>query len=148
MRPTSIIRFERIYLVSIVISVVQTALSFDANRAELARDPTSIQLGLGGGFLAATMAVGVGLVLLLWFFVAHRASNVAKWILVPFTALGLLMTIASFANGSAGGGIQMILMLSSTALEIAALYFLFQRDARDWLASKGRVGAVDPTVFD
>lgn len=148
MRPTSIIRFDRAYLASIAVSIISTALSFEQTRAQLATDPSSAQLGLGTGFLAATFGFSIGLALLLWFLIARRASNVAKWILMVLTALGLLMMLGTFANLAAVGGTELALMLAATALQLVAVYYLFQRDARDWLASKGRVEAVDPAVFD
>ena len=148
MRPTSIIRFDRLYLGSIAFSVVSTAYSFEKTRSQLANDPSSVQLGLGTGFLVTTVAFSTGLMLLLWFLIARRASNVAKWILVALTALGLIMMITMFADLSVKNVPELALMFASTGLLLIALYYLFQRDAREWLASKGRVGAVDPTVFD
>ena len=148
MRPKSIIRFDQAYLSAVVVGLLNTALTFEKTTAELAREPSSAQIGLGTGFLLAMLGFSFGMTLLLWFLVSRRASNVAKWILVVLTTAGMLMAMTSLANWAALSESELALMLLGAALELVALYFLFQRDAREWFASKGRVGTVDPAVFD
>ncbi len=147
MRPRSIIRFEQLYLASILVSLPSTLLSFDQTRAELAGDPGASQLGLGGGFLVATIVVSLALTLLLWFLIARRASVVAKWILVALTALGLFMMVGIVANPAPFMSLPGALTLLGTALGVVAVAFLFRRDARAWLANKGR-DPVEPGVFE
>ena len=148
MRPISIIRFDQAYLSALAVGLVNTALTFEKTSTELARDPSSAQLGLGTGFLFAMLGFSFGLTLLLWFLVSRRASNVAKWIVVVLTSAGVLMGLASLMNLAAFGGLELALMLLGMGLQLTALYFLFRRDAREWFASKGQGGAVDPAVFD
>lgn len=148
MRPTSIIRFDQAYLSAVAVGLLNTALSFEKTSAELASDASSAQLGLGTGFLFAMLGFSFGLTLLLWFLVSRRASNVAKWILVVLTAASVLMGLTSLANLTAFGGLELALMLLGIGLQLVAVYFLFRRDAREWFASNGRGGVVDPTVFD
>ena len=59
-----------------------------------------------------------------------RASNIAKWILVVMTLLGLL-----FVNLDAGqlGSLAGIASLAVTILQLVAIVLLFRADARAWL---------------
>lgn len=91
--------------------------------------------GLGSGFLVGTTVFSLAVMLLLWYFVSRRASNIARWILVVFTLLGLL-----FLPGSLGlfGTLATILTLAITALQLAAIYYLFQPDAKAFFAGGAR----------
>ena len=77
------------------------------------------------------MAISLLIPLLLWYFIARRASNIAKWILVVMTLLGLL-----FVNLDAGqlGSLAGIASLTVTILQLVAIVLLFRADARAWLS--------------
>ena len=148
MRPQSIVRFEQIYFAAMAVSLANTLVSFESTQSQLASDPASSQLGLGSGFLIATLAFSIGIMLLLWYLIARRASNVAKWILVVITGLGLAMMVGNGSALAAMAPLAMVLTLVSSALQIASLVFLFRRDATEWLTSKGQLAPADPAVFD
>lgn len=80
------------------------------------------------------IAIGVVIALLLWFFIARRGSNVAKWILVVFTVFAIGSLVLGFTTGAvildAGG----IVRLVAVALQTAAVAFLFRPDAAAWFA--------------
>ncbi len=109
----------------------------------LARNPQTA--GLGDSFLAVTLAFGFAVSLLLWFLIARRASNIAKWILTALTALGLLWLPGTLANARAMGALELLLVLVITVLQLVAIWFLFRPDARAWLEGKA---PVDPQAFD
>ena len=69
--------------------------------------------------------------LLLGYFISRQASNIAKWILVVMTLLGLL-----FVNLDAGqlGSLAGIASLTVTILQLVAIVLLFRADARAWLS--------------
>ena len=90
MRPTSIVLFERLFLLSLAIALVNGFLQYDALVAQVGNDPALAQLGWGSGAILVVMAISLLIPLLLWYFIARRASNIAKWILVVMTLLGLL----------------------------------------------------------
>jgi hypothetical protein len=141
MRPPSIIMFERLFLASLALSLVGFALSYEVMLEEFAREPGMAELGLGSGFVLGIVAVSYAVYLLLWFLIARRASNVAKWILVVLLALSVISLVGLFA----GPWDWMALTgLAVYALEIAAAVYLFRPDAAAWL----RGNAVDPTAFD
>ncbi len=141
MTPASITRFSQLMLTSLALGAVQMVLNFDAQRQILARNPQTA--GLGDGFLIVTLAFGFAITLLLWFLVARRASNIAKWILIALTALGLIWLPGTLRSASASGPLPLILALAIVALQLSAIGFLFRADARDWLEGKAPVDLQD-----
>jgi uncharacterized membrane protein YtjA (UPF0391 family) len=147
MRPPSILRFEKAYLASIAISVLNTIIFWSTATAAL-DDPAVEALGVGQGALAAVLVISTIISLLLWYFIARRASKVAKWIFVLFLAFGVVSLLSSLANPQMPRGMELVLNLFATALQVYAAWQLFKPDAKAWLASGGKEGAVDPAVFD
>jgi len=143
MRPKSVVMFERLFLASLALSVVNFFVSYDAAMEELARQPGVTKLGIGDGLLIATMTIGTAIYLLLWFLIARKASNVAKWVLVVFVAIGAVSFLAALTSARFDAAMMLALVLY--ALEIAAVAFLFKEDAKAWL--KGEWDA-DPAAFD
>jgi hypothetical protein len=141
MRPQSIIMFERLFLGSLAVSLVATALSFGDVLQVVTTDMQA--LGLGSGFLTSVLAVSFALYLLLWYLIAHKASTVAKWILVVFVALAVAFSIPGLFRASLD--LVTVLNLAALALEVAAVTYLFRDDAKIWFK---REPAVDPTTFD
>ncbi len=144
MRPRSIILFERLFLASLAVGVVNFILGYGDAVAALQRDPNMQQLGLGGGLVTAIFAVGTGIYLLLWFLIARKAVNIAKWVLVALIALSVVSLLNSLA-ASFTLNVATVLGLVTYALEVAAVVYLFREDAAAWL--KGSK-PVDPTEFE
>ena len=145
MRPQSILNFERFYLGSLALGVLNYFLSYDAVIADLAADPVLEEMGLASfGFALIMTAFAWAIALVFWYFIARRASNIAKWILVVMTGLGLLYIPTSL---TAMGFVTAAITLVITALQLVALYFLFRADAKRWLESKGNVSD-DITTFE
>jgi hypothetical protein len=135
MRPSSIIRFDRLYLASIAVGLIGNVIEWPLTMARLAENPDTAALGSTATVAAGGMiAVGVLIALLLWFFIAQRGSTVAKWILVAFTVFAIGSLAVGFSSGAvifdAGG----ILRLVAVALQTAAVVFLFRPDAAAWFA--------------
>ena len=82
MRPPSIVLFDRLFLASLAVSLISLALNYAAIAQQVTGAPGMAELGLGAGFFAGILVVSYAISVLLWFLVAHKASNVAKWILV------------------------------------------------------------------
>ncbi len=139
MRPKSIIMFERLYFASLAATVLDAVWSFDAMKAEFGADPAIAETGFAGGFTMAIWAFSFAFSLLLWFFIAKRASNFSKWLLVIVTVFGLLMFAANPAEMLATSNPA---TLVATILSIAAMVFLFRADAREWF-SAWKVGAAE-----
>lgn len=144
MRPTSIIRFDQIFLGSIVLGIANTVLSYDTTMAQLKADPAAAEIGMAGpGFVIGASAFGFAISLLLWYFVARRASKVAKWILVVLTAIGVLsVPLALFEVP----WVQAAITVVTALMQLGALWFLFRPDASAWF-EHGPKG-MDPSTFD
>ncbi len=133
MRPSSIVRFDRLYLASIVLGLIGNAIEWPVTMARLNENPETAALGSAAAIAAGGMiAAGTLIALLLWFFIARRASTVAKWILVVFT----VFAIGSLAIGLSSGAVIMdaggIVRIVAVLLQTVAVGFLFRRDAAAW----------------
>ncbi len=82
MRPPSIVWFERLFLLSLLIASIAMVTSFDTLVAQVEADPALAGLGWGRGAVIAISAISLLLPLVLWYFIARRASAFAKWLLV------------------------------------------------------------------
>ena len=144
MRPQSITMFDRLFLGSTALSVVNAAVSFDSTMGMLEADPAVAGTGMAGtGFVIASVAIGIGISLLLWFLIARKASTAAKWILTVLTLLGAVMIPFSI------GTLPLVPAIFSaiiTVMQLAAVYFLFRPDAKAWF-DHGPEGT-DYNVFD
>lgn len=148
MRPTSIAQFDRYFLASLALGLINSVLSYRANVALLEADPALAQTGFGSGFVVTVVLFALGIPLLLWYFISRRASNIAKWILVVMTGLGLPLMIPTLPDMAERGGPTLFITVVLTALQLLAISYLFRQDARDWLAIRGRKEPPDASVFD
>ena len=130
MRPKSIVMFERLFLASLALGLLNFLLSYQDAAALVANDTGAQKLGLGGGFLIAITAVSTAVYLLLWFLVARMASTIAKWVLVVFVGLGVLAALPALTGA---WSVTLALSLVVYALEVLALVYLFRPDAKAWL---------------
>ena len=142
MRPPSILMFERLFLASLALSVVSFFINYDSMLRDLDSQPGVAELGLGSGFVVGSMAVGLAVYLLLWFFIARKASSVAKWILIVLLALSVISLPALVL---APWDLGVVLALAVYALEVVAAVYLFRDDARAWFK---REWNADPATFD
>ena len=129
MRPNSIVWFERLFLGSLLLGVINAFLVYDNVVAVMDADPNMAALGMGGGFAIVIWVVSFAISLLLWYLIARKASTVAKWIFVVLTVVGLLMTslnpgeMLTFAN---------ILTGLIFVMQLASVVVLFFPDATAW----------------
>jgi len=144
MRPNSIIAFERLYLGSLALSLINIFLSYEATIVQFQSDPAIALLGWGRGAVIAIFAISIFVSLLLWFFAARRRSSIAKWLLAAFTVIGL----TSLPNAIASPvSLPQILTISIALLQLAATINLFRADAKPWF-NQPRVDRDDPAVFE
>lgn len=144
MRPQSIVMFERLFLGSLALSTLSYTVSYNTINEAAARDPAMGQLGLGGGFVIVMFAVGTGIFLLLWYLIARKAVNGAKWVLVALLLLSLVSLVSSLLRGFSLD-LASLLSLAVYALEVAATAYLFRDDAKAWLKGER---STDPAAFD
>jgi hypothetical protein len=139
MRPESIIVFEKVFFASLALGLVNAALSWGEVEALLA-DPGVQAAGIGSVAVAFSLALGIVLPLVLWYFIARRASNLAKWIFVVLTAIGLAGFLSTLVDPLRAKGLLTILAAIATVLQVYAAWLLFKPDAAAWLESGGEQG--------
>jgi hypothetical protein len=144
MRPASIVQFERFYLGAMGVGLINNVLSWNQTQAMMA-DPALNPAGFGSGFQLGIMAISIAISLLLWYFIAKRGSNIAKWILVVLFGIGLIGILMSLSTMMAMGPIAMVLSLVGFAMQAYAVFMLFKPDAVAWL--EGGAGPTNPDTF-
>jgi hypothetical protein len=138
MRPESIRWFERVYWLHIAVAAIWLTWSY-IQVSHTALSPGLEHLHRTRALIQGiTSIVSIGIELLLWFFIARRGSNVAKWIFVAFFVLALLGTaLLAFRYGQdmlspVRLGVSILMM----ALRMAALWLLFRPDASAWFRGR------------
>ena len=135
-RPISIINFERCYLGAFVIGIVNSALNWSDTRERMAAQ----EQVLGTWVLPLGVLVGFAITLLIWYFVARRASVVAKWIATVFLVLGWIGVLFALASGNYPHGLAGVLGITGTILQTIAIYLLFKPDAEAWFTGGPDLG--------
>lgn len=148
MRPVSIVRFEQAYLGSVVVWLVNLALGWKAKLASLenhgafAGNPQMLEV-------AQTMMIGTVIFLLilwllLWYFTARRASEIAKWVVVVLFALSLITFPFTLMGYKIVGVPGVALTTLMVALNGWAVWLLFRPDARAWFAGESEDSQAAP----
>ncbi|MDR6789594.1 hypothetical protein J2Y58_002967 [Sphingomonas sp. BE138] len=130
-RPASIVRFERLYLASFVVSLIGWAFSWQMTADRLAVDPKTAQFGW---LLPAALLLSCAITLALWYLVARRASLAAKWVVTVLTGLATVRFVINLAVVFRGSVpvVAMLLSAAIVALSVAATLQLFHADAKRW----------------
>ena len=136
MRPTSIVNFERLYLGSFVVGLLNTLAFWPVMVAAMMANPSVAKLGpnFAPGMLVAGLTISAAITASLWFLVARRASVVAKWIVTIFFVLSALSLLYGLTTGSRSMNVQAGVGILAFLLNAAAVWMLFRTDARLWFA--------------
>ena len=121
MRPKPVERFELLFLVSLGIGVVNSALQWE----QLTQMASAWFILI---VQAAVLLMLLGLVLL----ISWKGSNIARWALVVLFVLGSVMYIPSAAGMLVQNPTAAVLSSIQIALQVAAIYFVFRPDAKPW----------------
>lgn len=139
MRPQSIRVFERLYLVSVLLSILGGVWTWfhwsDVLPAGTPPQAAAMMPAIiGGGLL-----FGIILNLLLWFFIARRGAEIAKWIFVVLFALGLAGVVRSlFGGGAVLPGPMRIISIVQMLLQAGCTWMLFRPDSKPWFVPGAR----------
>ena len=147
MRPRSIELFEKVYLGGMVFGLIVAALRWDEMSATF-NTPELKSFGAGSGLLIISIAISVIFSLVLWYFIARRASNIGKWIYVVISVFAVFSVISAMVTPSSPKGLLLAGNLITMGLQLNAAWLLFRPDAVAWLESKGAYGPGDPDTFD
>lgn len=140
MRPASIVNFERVVLLSILLTIVNLVVNWDRILAVLAH------YRLGATFVVVAHVVIVGLFLLLLWLISRRRSSVAKWIYAVVTGIALVVDLSGYPTLLGSGQMPAILMtVVQDGLAILSLWFLFRPDSSAWFADASPEAPADPS---
>jgi hypothetical protein len=136
MRPKSIVNFERIVILSILLGIVSSFVTRAKMEAMMAGKP----------HLSSNTTLGIQIVLILLYlvliyFISRKGSPVAKWIYVVLCVLGLVFGLLALPVMMQIGTLPLVIAVVQYALSIASLWMLFRPDSKAWF-SEGRT--VDP----
>ena len=136
-KPPAIVRFERYWFASTLFWLIGTRLAWDRTQQALRLNPQTIPVA--GWAQWAVIGLVVVTTVLLWYLVAHRASVVAKWLVVALAVVGagrLLLTLFTLITSANPHPLSQGSFMISAALTIASATMLFQDDARLWLGEE------------
>jgi hypothetical protein len=128
-RPLSIVRFEQLFFLSLLIGLGQAALGWEELGARAAARGEGTP---GVALLIALTLFTLGALALL---VSRGRIGWAKWLLVALCANGLPLVWASFTAGTIVGSPP--LAVAQAALQAGSLLLLFTVEARAWLRGGG-----------
>ena len=131
MQPESIRKFTLFYLGSLALWLVATFLQYDALRAEAEAQMGRANAALGDVAVVVSIAAWAAIMLLLWYLVARKGYAIGKWVVV---LLFLFNIFTLFGIAAGGMSIPEIIVLVSIALQAAAVFYLFQPDAKAWFS--------------
>ena len=132
-RPNSIKYFEWLWLGSILIGIIVSAISYQHMLSEIQNEFGE----LGSLFeilVPIGTAIGVGLTLLFVLLTSRRQNKVAKWFLVIMFGLGLAFSIPELNTRFGYSVFVGILSSIQIALQCVGIYFLFTSGSRAWFA--------------
>ncbi len=135
-RPLSIQRYERLYLLALLLSVASTMLDCPQRAASFARDPMLAEMAW---MLPASVVVNVLLRSTLWYYTARLPKLAAKWFVVVLAAIALVLLLFSLTALIADATPSLAAALTgiaSGALYIVAAAYLFRPDARAWFGEE------------
>ena len=150
MRPQSIVNFERVVILNVLLGIVGSWLNWDkmmaVQRAQLTAQGQTKAIAMLPTLTLTIAVVFIFVWLLLVWLIARKGSVVAKWIYVVVAALTLLGAVVAIARGTvaAYGTLPMVFAIVGHLLTIVALWLLFRPDSKAWF-SEGR--AADPADF-
>ncbi len=137
-RPVSIRWFERLAYLSLVLSVANFMIVHSTMRQASPDLPDGRR-----GAVLVLMIVILAVYLPLIRLAAHRASNVARWILVVLLGVHLL-GLSNLRAIPDYGGVSAVIAIIQFPFSVVLLWLMFRADARRWF-HQGK--PIDPEIF-
>jgi hypothetical protein len=134
MRPTSILYFERLSILSILVGMVFTWIDWKDQIAGVRAS------GLPPEVVPITLAFSLAILLLLIFLISRKGIGIAKWIFVALFAVGLVFSVPQVL-GALDRGLVGLLQLTQLVVQGMAIYFLFTPESNDWFRKGDRTKA-------
>ena len=138
MRPKSIVNFEIAALLAVLVSIVNSWLSWDrvmaVQQAKLVAQGQGKMIGMMSNLGIGVAVIIVLIWLLLIWLVGRKGSPAAKWIYAVLAVIFLIFGLVGLARGPVFGTVQYGLAIVWDLLTLASLWFLFRPDAKAWFA--------------
>jgi hypothetical protein len=131
MRPASIVNFERIVLLLIVIVLAGAVLSWDGLVA------AAVQQGLGEGALIGILVAAVVLLLLLLWLIARRRSAVARWVWILLWLAWIAVSVPTLGETLNWPLPALLLHAAQWVLILLSIWMLLRPDAGAWFRGAG-----------
>jgi len=131
--PKSIKLFEQLFLGSLILGIIQSALMSDELAALMHND-----LGLSGDAAYAVagfqflIIIFIGALVLL---TSRKKSVICKWIITVNLVSGIFMFIPTLA-AMLEQGVMGLISIAQLCMQVYAVYLLFNADSKEWFASK------------
>jgi hypothetical protein len=133
MRPQSIILFERIYLGCLAVGTIFGIWSVTHIGGLVRPGMPPAMAGWLPLITGISLIAGIAIELLLWFFIARRGANVARWIFVVFFVLGLFGIVRSIMGVNTALPLLMrVWSALRLLLDAVCIRLLFRPDAQRW----------------
>ena len=136
MRPKSIVTFERLVLLGIIIGLINAFLVWDQTTAALQAQANP----MSSNTVMIIQAVTVALYLLLVYFISRKGSPIAKWIYVVLAGLGLIVGLFGIQQTMEYGTVPLLITIVQYVLSLVSIWLLFRPDAKAWF-NDGRGGS-------
>jgi hypothetical protein len=169
MRPSAIVNFERLYLISLGLVLLQQVIAFFFMRDLFNSFAGVMDDAEGAGLASAVMifamlfglVLAIGVPLLFWWLAARKRQEFAKWVLLVLTTLSAMnwllsvamlfllpagasdMAVASGFQGSQAAIVGVDAL--AEILGIVALVYLFRPEAEAWF--RGLSSAASADIF-
>lgn len=138
-RPTSIVWFERLSLLSLALIVPQDYLAWDELMAAAEADGVNPLV-----VVAVAQGIAIALSLFLILMVSRARSRVFKWIYSGLSGLGLIWTFFTLPSEWTAQPLAGSITAAQNLMVLIAIVLLFRSDSVRWLAGEDRV---DPSIF-
>ncbi|WP_324828879.1 hypothetical protein [Qipengyuania zhejiangensis] len=145
MKPKSIRRFEYLFWISVILSLVSTALAW-ANLSDQAEAAIAMSKGNSPGMgvilLLSSVAIFLTIALVVWAAISQYRIGAVRWVLlalVVYSAIEIVRT-GALANPIPSSVADAL----ATVVAGASTLFLFTAEARDWF--RGDSGQVTDSL--
>ncbi|EZP82002.1 hypothetical protein BV97_02025 [Novosphingobium resinovorum] len=141
-RPKVMHLFGWLVLAGVTLNVLALLLFSGRFRA----DAIAQGQAAAGWFVAAVLTIASNS--LFWWRIAICAGNLARWLYIGLVALSLLQLKPAYDVALKYGPVYGTLVGITFVLSLGSITILLRRDVAQWLHSGGRLGTIDPTVFE
>ncbi|MAW90129.1 MAG: hypothetical protein CL574_03395 [Altererythrobacter sp.] len=137
-KPASIKKFDYLYIGSVIVGLAGLMLGWDTliqqMNAEFAAQGVAPEDSFASTTVITGVLMGTAISLALWFLISRLRIEFVKWIIALFTAWSVISVLTAIVTGSFN--VSQISGIISTVMAVAAIYMLFQPDAKAWFAEK------------